>query len=90
LVRRVDELVAGIRPSLGTEEVRSSLANEADAVKERIRNARNSWRAGFASRNLKPLRFEQGIASLSGWRMVDPPAGGKLEMAKAPRGQARC
>jgi len=86
LTRKVDDFVANIRPSLAPDEARS-LANEADVVKERMVR-----RAEFVARQLRepevrPVRFEQGVAKLSGWRIVDPPAGGKLELAKAPDGQ---
>lgn len=86
LTPQVDDLVASVRFSLPPDEARS-LANEADTVKEHIVK-----RAEFVARQLlepesRPLRFEQGVARPRGWRVVDPPAGGKLERAQSPAGR---
>jgi hypothetical protein len=86
LTHQVDELVAAVRPHLATDEARS-LANEADLVKERILRRTEYAARALREPEVKPLRFEQGMAKPGGWRPVDPPAGGKLELATAPDGK---
>lgn len=86
LTNRVDELVANLRPRIPSSDGRA-LAREAAVVQERI-----VQRAAFVGRKLsepetKPTRFENGIAALEGWRIVDPPAGGRLEESRSPDGK---
>jgi spore coat protein H len=81
-----DALLARVRPRLDANEARA-LERAIAAVKERVAQRRRSLEQQLSEPELKPLRFENGVAGPTGWRAVDEPAGGKMDRNRLPDGR---
>jgi len=85
LTRRVDQLVLEVRPLLGGTNW-TTLRDESDRVKQRLRDRYASLKAQCQEAPLKPLEFVAGICHLSGWRVAEALPGGRMEEAKSTDG----
>ncbi len=86
LTNRVNERVARLRPALDRGAARE-LTAQAALVKERIARRVLDLARQLAEPEPAPPAFTNGVAGVTGWRMVDAPAGGKLDQAKSPDGR---
>jgi len=82
-----DRTLAQLRSVVTPREARV-LEGEVATVKERITRRRADLERQLSKPELQPLRFEHGIARLTGWQIVDPPVGGFMDQTKAPDGPA--
>jgi hypothetical protein len=83
LTARVDATLASLRPALSVTE-RTSLEREAAALKDRIAQRLQSVEQQLQEAPLELLRFENGVAALTNWRVFDAPAGGSLAHTNTP------
>jgi spore coat protein H len=77
LSARVDAAIASLRPALSAAEL-TGIGREVAALKERIAQRLLSVEQQLQEAPLEPLRFENGFAALTNWRVFDAPAGGSL------------
>ena len=87
LTDRVNQLVAQIRPALNGRAARE-LEQQASVVKERIAQRALELGKQLSEPEPRPVPFENDIAKPTGWRIVDKPAGGRLEQCRALDGRA--
>ena len=87
LTGAADRTLAKLRAVLPASEARV-LEGEVATVKERISRRRADLERQLSKPELRRLRFENGIAQLAGWQIVDPPAGGLMEQTKSADGPA--
>jgi spore coat protein H len=82
---RADQIVFGLRPSMGNKEFKA-LEEAAAELKKRIAQ-RQAWLDSELSQPEPALReFKNGVAVLSGWKAVDAPPGTLMEKTKSPDG----
>jgi len=86
LRQRADSILRQLRPVVTANEAHV-IEREMTAVKERIAKRRRDLERQLSDPANQPLKFEDGIARLSGWRIVDPPANGVMELANLPGGK---
>jgi len=70
LTNRVNQVMAALRPSLSRLEY-DDFVNETTIVKDRIVQRKKSLVRQLSTPRLKPLVFNEGFASVSGWTVVD-------------------
>ena len=87
LTNRVRQDASRLAAALPKGEARALQRAAAD-LSERIRGRVLEAGRQLAMPEPEPLRFENDVAQLSGWRAVDEPAGGRLDQAPAPDGRA--
>lgn len=86
LTNRVNELAARLRPGLDRGMVRE-LDAQLMLAKERIVRRALDLARQLAEPEPAPPAFTNGVARVNGWRIVDVPAGGKLDQLKSPDGR---
>jgi len=78
LIRRVDELLAELRPVLPHGDF-AEIQREAQLVKERIINRHASLQRQLTQPPIPGLTFAEGSARVKGWIATDAPIRGKLD-----------
>jgi len=86
LNHRIDALSDRLRPVLPAAEARAFNKTVAE-LKMRIATRRDDLRRRLALPELPPLQFHNGVATLSGWRSVDEPAGGAIRQVHVKDGK---
>ena len=86
LHQQADAFLERVQLVLEPGEFRA-LASALAATKVRIAQRRRSLEQQFREPEPAPLRFEHGVAQLTGWQAVDVPADGKLDQSAAPDGE---
>jgi hypothetical protein len=87
LSRRVDEVVARLQPALDSAAARD-LGKQATLLKERIAARATGLAKQLSVPELRPLEFQNDIATPGGWHPMHPPERGKIDQASAPDGRA--
>jgi hypothetical protein len=91
VVRAIDQEVerrlAQLRSVLSAKEERG-LERELAALKERVAKRHHDLARQIAEPEPQPLRFIDGVAPVTGWQAVDPPASGRMERTNGPGGRA--
>lgn len=87
LTNRVNELATRLRPGLDRGTARELDAQLALATGRITRRALDLARQ-LAEPEPAPPAFTNGVALVTGWRMVDTPEGGKLDRVKSPDGRS--
>jgi hypothetical protein len=83
LTRRVEDLVAALRPSLPSTEF-AAIQKEASLLNERITQRRASLDSQLSQTELRPLTFESGSAQLAGWAKSEAPSKGSMDKSSSP------
>jgi len=86
LHRQADAFLARARPALERREF-AELQTAVTATKARIAQRRLWLDRALCEPEPSRLPFEQGVAHLTTWQAVDPPAGGAMEQGTAPDGR---
>ena len=89
LTNRINQLVARLAPQIRTYNTNwaRDFQNHARSLKERIVNRGQNLEKQFYVPTPKTLKFESGIAQLSGWRKENERGGARLEQGKDPEGK---
>jgi hypothetical protein len=86
LHRRIDAVSPALRKALPAGQARA-LKQAVEELKVRIAERRAHVQRQFAQPELQPLQFQGGVATLSGWRPFDQPAGGAMQQVRSGDGR---
>ncbi len=87
LCERVDQLLGSLS-SVAEESEFATIKAEGDAVKKRIVARYRDLERQLKQAQAAPLAFTDGVAPLTDWMKVDPPANGQMDRVIGPGGSA--